>query len=124
MVVVAGRELRATSHVPAGHKIAVREIEAGASVVRYGCSIGKAITAIHTGEHVHSHNLAFEAINLDEALPGLEMAKTGPAKEVPTFLGYPRADGRAGTRNYIAVAAGQQLRGACGGTDRRKFSTR
>ena len=28
-----------------------------------------------------------------------------PRTDVPVFLGYPREDGRAGTRNYIAVAA-------------------
>ena len=28
-----------------------------------------------------------------------------PPKDIPMFLGYPREDGRAGTRNYIAVVA-------------------
>jgi altronate hydrolase len=104
LVVVAGRELRATGHIPAGHKIAVGEIAAGTAVVRYGCVIGKASVAIHAGEHVHTHNLAFEEISLSEAVPG-EIAESVRAAEIPTFLGYPRADGRAGTRNYIAVAA-------------------
>src|ERR1019366_131406 len=29
----------------------------------------------------------------------------GPPSEMPVFLGYRREDGRAGTRNYIAVVA-------------------
>jgi len=33
------------------------------------------------------------------------MAAASRTSDVPCFLGYPRADGRAGTRNYIAVAA-------------------
>jgi altronate hydrolase len=28
-----------------------------------------------------------------------------PPKDIPTFMGYPREDGRSGTRNYIAVVA-------------------
>jgi altronate hydrolase len=104
-VIVAGRELRARTPVPAGHKIALGEIEAGSPVIRYGCIIGKASASIHPGEHVHSHNLAFEEISLSEALPGIEIAESVRAADIPTFLGYPRADGRAGTRNYIAVAA-------------------
>ncbi len=104
-VIVAGRQLRATTHIPAGHKIALVEIEAGSSVIRYGCVIGKASAAIQPGEHVHTHNLAFEEISLSEALLGDGVAESARAVEIPTFLGYPRADGRAGTRNYIAVAA-------------------
>jgi altronate hydrolase len=103
-VIVAGRELRAAGPIPAGHKIALREIAAGAPVIRYGCPIGKATSAIHPGEHVHIHNLAFEDIPFSDVLPA-EVPKFAQAADVPTFRGYPRADGRAGTRNYIAVAA-------------------
>jgi altronate hydrolase len=73
-------------------------------VVRYGCSIGKASVAIRPGEHVHTHNVAFEEVALNDVTP-VAMPESKRAAEIPTFLGYPRADGRAGTRNYIAVAA-------------------
>ena len=102
---VAGREIRAVDSIPAGHKIAVREIAPGEHVIRYGCAIGKASESIHPGEHVHVQNLAFEQIAISEELPATEIAPSPRASEVPVFLGYERADGRAGTRNYIAVAA-------------------
>jgi altronate dehydratase len=50
--------LVAASSIPRGHKIAVRAIAAGESVVKYGSSIGIASAAIPAGAHVHTHNLA------------------------------------------------------------------
>ena len=45
------------SDVPAGHKIAMRPIAAGATVLKYGYPIGVATRDIAPGEHVHTHNL-------------------------------------------------------------------
>jgi altronate hydrolase len=104
--VAAGeRHVIALQPVPAGHKIALQEIRRGDDVIRYGCSIGRALEAIRAGEYVHTHNLAFEGISTTEFLP--ESDRPGPVLtgDVPTFQGYARPDGRAGTRNYIAVAA-------------------
>lgn len=46
------------SDVPLGHKVARRDIPAGATVFKYGAAIGVATRAIAVGEHVHLHNLA------------------------------------------------------------------
>jgi altronate hydrolase len=107
----AGTELRvdgasvvALDAIPAGHKIAVRAIAAGAMVERYGQSIGRATEAIAAGRHVHTHNLGFEELALAYEFPAVEAALQRRAEE-PTFLGYAREDGRVGTRNYIAVVA-------------------
>jgi altronate hydrolase len=105
VVRVAGREIRAAGYIPAGHKIALGEIAAGESVIRYGSFIGRASRAIHAGEAVHTHNLAFEETVIDDELLNANTPVPPVAKEVPTFLGYLREDGRVGTRNYIAVAA-------------------
>lgn len=43
--------------VPFGHKIALGEIPAGETVVKYGTSIGNATRAIDPGEWVHTHNV-------------------------------------------------------------------
>jgi altronate hydrolase len=105
LVRTGGVETQARQPIPAGHKIALREIAAGERVIRYGCRIGKASTAIHPGDHVHAQNLAFEEASREFELPTQETAIPSPPRNVPSFLGYPRFDGRAGTRNYIAVAA-------------------
>ena len=64
--------------------------------------IGFATVDIASGEWVHSHNLA----NVD---PDLEYERSTAVPPAPpaitgrTFNGFRRADGRAGTRNYIGI---------------------
>ncbi|MGH9640327.1 MAG: UxaA family hydrolase, partial [Bryobacteraceae bacterium] len=91
--------------IPAGHKLAIREIRAGDPVYRYGNLIGYASADIHAGEHVHTHNLEYKELDISEHMPAERQPRRAAHREQTTFLGYPRADGRAGTRNYIAVVA-------------------
>ena len=91
--------------VPAGHKIAIARIQPGEIVRRYGQVIGRAKQTIEPGRHVHTHNVSFEELTFDYEYPSGEIAYPAPVKDMPTFLGYPREDGRVGTRNYIAVVA-------------------
>jgi altronate hydrolase len=88
--------------VPAGHKIALAAIAAGEPVLRFGQPIGLAERAIAAGEHVHIHNLAFPG-----SLASHDIRVLLPAAwiegEAPSFLGFRRADGRVGTRNYVGV---------------------
>lgn len=51
-------ELRASSLVPFGHKIALTEIPKGQPVFRYGVPIGFTLSDVPSGAHVHSHNLS------------------------------------------------------------------
>ena len=99
---IAGHAVRARAFIPAGHKIALAAIAAGAQVVKFGAPIGRATQAIEPGEHVHSHNLATalkpgEKFSYTPAEP--RQAGTAPAE----FLGYRRADKRVGTRNEIWI---------------------
>lgn len=48
----------ALDDIPAGHKIALADVDTGAVVLKYGQPIGVATRAIRRGEHVHTHNLA------------------------------------------------------------------
>jgi hypothetical protein len=52
-----GATVRARTPVPVYHKIALRDHAQGDPVLKYGESIGVATRPIHTGEHVHTHNL-------------------------------------------------------------------
>lgn len=101
---IGGRTVTPSEPVPAGHKIAIASIAAGDMVRRYGEAMGRAREAIEPGRHVHTHNVAFEELALAYEFPSGEIPFPAPARE-PVFLGYPRASGRVGTRNYIAVAA-------------------
>jgi altronate dehydratase len=44
--------------IPRGHKVALRAIPAGSSVMKYGSPIGIAMADIPAGAHVHTHNVS------------------------------------------------------------------
>lgn len=97
-----GRPVSLLAAVPAGHKIAVRPIPQGERVLKYGQTIGAATQPVEPGAWVHTHNLGSGDFAVDYA-----PASACPPPLAPltgrTFQGYRRADGRAGTRNYLAV---------------------
>lgn len=43
--------------VPIGHKVALADLRVGDTVVKYGQDIGRIVTSVARGEHVHVHNL-------------------------------------------------------------------
>ncbi len=98
-----GNELTIRDRIPAGHKFALRAIEAGAPVLRYGCRIGDATQPIQPGEWVHAHNLSVGAMSAARECRVVAAPLPAPVRQ--TFQGYRRADGRVGTRNYLAVIA-------------------
>jgi altronate hydrolase len=98
-------DLAVRQSIPMGHKIAVHRIAAGEPIVRYGQNMGRARTHIYPGDHVHTHNVLYEEHALDYPYPTTDTPVARPSKDVPTFMGFARPDGRVGTRNYIAVVA-------------------
>jgi altronate hydrolase len=57
LVRIDDRQILAVDALPSGHKVALTTIRAGDTVLKYGESIGVALTSIKPGEHVHTHNL-------------------------------------------------------------------
>lgn len=49
--------MTAVSDIPIGHKLAIKPIAAGDTVIKYGVDIGRAIADVQPGEHLHTHNL-------------------------------------------------------------------
>lgn len=90
--------------IPAGHKIALKSVNGGMPVKKYGQIIGFAEGDIKQGEHVHSHNLVCKAYEREhEFCADYEPSDFYPDNERRTFNGYARPAGKVGTRNYIAV---------------------
>ncbi len=87
-----------------GHKLAVRELADGAPVRKYGQVIGFARGNIAPGDLVHTHNLVLRDVSRDYEF-GTDLRPLAPVTESERreFLGFSRPDGRAGTRNYLAV---------------------
>ncbi len=43
--------------IPIGHKIALKDLNVGDTVFKYGTDIGKVVKPIRQGEHLHVHNV-------------------------------------------------------------------
>jgi altronate hydrolase len=90
------------SDVAPGHKIAVRDIKKGETIIKYGFPIGTAARDIAAGDWVHTHNTTTRLGALLEYTyrPGFRPL----AHEKPeTFPGYRRKDGRVGVRNEVWI---------------------
>jgi len=96
------QQVQVRQAVPMGHKVALRAIPTGQPVIKYGQTIGFATRDIQPGDWVHVDNVSAEMFareyEFSTAIPPDPTPLTGH-----TFQGYRRADGRAGTRNYIAI---------------------
>ncbi len=91
-----------TSMIPRGHKVSTEAISKGSTIRKYAQVIGYASEDIATGDHVHTHNVAFRNTNLDYAF-STDLRPVNPAERQDTFMGFKRENGKVGTRNYIAV---------------------
>jgi altronate hydrolase len=99
---VSKENVRAVVTIPAGHKLAVRDIAQGKPVRRYNQIIGFATRDIKAGEHVHVHNLAMGDFHRDYTFCSLKK-DTDYVQEPASFLGIRRPDGRVATRNFIGI---------------------
>jgi altronate hydrolase len=99
---VSRENVRTVVTIPAGHKLAVRDVAQGKPVRRYNQIIGFATRDIKAGEHVHVHNLAMGNFERDYAFGSLRK-ETQYIEPRATFQGIVRADGRVATRNYIGI---------------------
>jgi altronate hydrolase len=98
----AGITLTVAGRVGLGHKVALRPINKGEAVTKYGQVIGFASRNIAPGEHVHTHNVSADVFERDYAFCR-DCPPPPPPTERRTWLGYDRGDGRYGSRNYVAI---------------------
>jgi (2R)-sulfolactate sulfo-lyase subunit alpha len=50
-------ELEARQDIPIGHKVALKDMAPGDTVVKYGIDMGKVVAPIKAGEHAHVQNI-------------------------------------------------------------------
>src|SRR5262249_15666335 len=99
-----GLSLILRSDVPAKHKFAIRDLNAGDAVIMYGVLVGKAVLPIPAGGAVTTENVRHDAAGVEAKTA----SSTWTAPDVSrwnqrAFLGYHREDGQVGTRNYWVV---------------------
>jgi altronate hydrolase len=110
VVAVGTTTVTLLSDIPAGHKVALRDLPLGESVYKLGHPIGFATVDINAGEHVHVHNLDLTRSGKGRGRrsghrPENALASWEPPV-APTrdhFLGYRRSNGKAATRNYVGL---------------------
>lgn len=86
-----------------GHKIAIDIIAEGENIKKYGYVIGRAITRILQGEHVHISNLKTNLSGTLEYTYEPVISELLKANEKLTFRGYKRANGDVGIRNELWI---------------------
>ncbi|BCH26103.1 galactarate dehydratase [Mesorhizobium sp. L-8-10] len=101
---VIGPGAETSQRIPFGHKIAARPIAEGEAVIKFGQIIGFASKPIAPGDWVHEHNVFMHDFERDYQIAAAARAENIlPVEEQATFQGYRRANGKAGTRNYVGI---------------------
>jgi (2R)-sulfolactate sulfo-lyase subunit alpha len=49
--------VKALQDIPIGHKVALKDMAVGDTVIKYGIDMGKVVAPIKAGEHAHVHNI-------------------------------------------------------------------
>jgi len=104
VVLPNGDTLTVQKAVPLGHRFAIAEIPAGEFVRQYGQPIGTSL-GISRGEWITHDNMT-DDVPLVRDLPD-DLHTPEPdyfeISERATFMGFRRADGRVGTRNFVLI---------------------
>ena len=86
-----------------GHKYALRDINCGENIIKYGSPIGHATCDIKKGDHVHTHNVKTNLSGNLEYTYNYKDYGIEPVACERTFMGYVRPDGNVGIRNEIWI---------------------
>jgi galactarate dehydratase len=96
--------LALSEHIPQAHKVALRDLERGEPVVRYGQVIGSATQPIKAGSWVREGLIDLPA---PPPLDQLPLATAVPAAQPPltgyTFEGFRNPDGSVATKNLLGI---------------------
>jgi len=100
----SGRPVVLKISVPPGHRFATSEIPRGEFVRQYGQPIGTSL-GIASGEWITHDNMTDDVPVVRDLPDDLETSAPDyfPPEQIKTFMGFRRADGRVGTRNYILI---------------------
>lgn len=99
---IDGTEVTAQQDITRGHKMAIRTIEDGECVMKYGNPIGTANGRIEAGSWVHVHNVKTRLGDLLEYTYEPQFHEL-PKVEQKTFQGYVRKNGKVGIRNEVWI---------------------
>lgn len=93
-----------TDVVPPGHRFATADIPSGEFVKQYGQPIGTSL-GIEAGSWITHDNMTDDVPVVRDLAEHLENPAPSyfPKDQIETFMGFRRADGRVGTRNFVLI---------------------
>ena len=100
---IDGISLTTLSRIPAGHKVALKDLSEGEDVVKYGFPIGHLLQDVPQGGLIDHSVLKTNLEGLLDYSYDPDLTEIAPAPVQATFKGYRRADGRAGIRNELWI---------------------
>ena len=100
---VDGTSLTTLAKIPAGHKVALRDMIEGEDVIKYGFPIGHLLKPVPQGGLIDHSVLKTNLEGLLEYSYQPDLTEIAPAADKACFKGYRRADGRAGIRNELWI---------------------
>lgn len=103
VIEVDGAKITVAEDVPAGHKIAIKDIAEGENVIKYGFPIGHAKEAKKAGSWMNENNIKTNLAGLLEYEYHPKDVVLNIADESRTFMGYRRPDGQVGIRNEVWI---------------------
>jgi altronate hydrolase len=93
-----------TENIPAKHKVALVDLQPGDLIRMYGMVVGEVTQAIPRGGLISTRNVRHRADPYSATRHPVTFALPDASSwRDRTFMGYPRADGQVGTRNYWLV---------------------
>jgi altronate hydrolase len=99
-----GEIIELTTAIAPGHRFALCDIEKNAHVLQYGQPIGTSLGITRgqpvTHDNMNDHVPTVRDVPVDLITPPPDYIH---ANQRQTFMGFRRADGRAGTRNFILI---------------------
>ncbi len=101
----SGSDYTLLADIPAKHKFLTQDVNTGGDVIMYGVLVGKATVNLRRGDLLSTRNIrhASAAFHENTAAAAKWTPPDVSAWENRTFLGYHRADGQVGSRNYWIV---------------------
>jgi altronate hydrolase len=99
-----GHNIQLQENIAAKHKFLIQDVGAGDHIIMYGVLVGKANQPIAKGAGINTGNVVHDANSFHEKDGSIEWKAPDVSKWAnKTFMGYHRADGQVGTRNYWLV---------------------
>ena len=100
-IVFNGETYLLKNDIPAKHKFAMADLNAGDEIIMYGVLVGKATQTIQRGELIHTHNIKHASNENYKKQKDYQWVPPDVSKwKDKTFKGYLRSNGKVGTANY------------------------